>query len=728
MDIEYYNGTSWVKLIKKEVEDVTNYVLENVVLKSGELKFRTSFPKEGYKNLYGSVVYGKERTVGDFYIKTFVQKRDYEINVSLENEQTIEVGDTLEFAVDVIANDYVGETLNISGSISPYVNDGGIVIEKFDGENWNIVDNLSVSNFTLADTSFKYRLTFCKTGNFTVQFNDISKNVSVIYNPETSNQVATIGDIYYSDLNKAIKNAKDSDVIYLLKDTNISSSIVINKEIANLYLDLNKHTITAANNINAILVDGNVKFTVKNGNIVVSGTGSGIQAVNGANLVVEDGVKITTDWYGIAVFNEGTQLDFNGQIEVLKDGYGILGNGSVGNGGTTILTGNTAKIIANYDTGDGSFAFYLPQEGTVNINGGYFEADTVFGIKSGTLNINGGEFVATGTKTAPQKWSNGIKGTGDVILIEENASYADNISINVSDSVIENMRSEQGYLIQENIADKGLSNVVKANLTKHKISDNLYYYDRLENVISNMSSAFKTEYYNRKDITKTTITPADEKFNADLFYVEVGSFLATDISDTISINDSVYTNGDYSISIGNANYIKAPIYKVENNKLYVAFPWLIAESMPNAMTTISIGDENHNVKVLKNSTTSDLQLTNIVGKKVTGEIFNAEKTGDTSISIESSNGLQYYGLVLTYGGVELTDVDVILYRLDSNKSMGMTTPEKLGETMVTYASYPWYYEGKYPADYVNKVFPLTYKIGSPEYGIININISFKIVE
>jgi len=153
----------------------------------------------------------------------------------------------------------------------------------------------------------------------------------------------------------------------------------------------------------------------------------------------------------------------------------ISGNGTDGWGNTIITVGETAKVTAN---GENSFAFYLPQAGVVTINGGTFEANTVIGIKAGELTINDGTFKATGKKVVPEGYSNGINATGDVIIIEDNEDYADNIEIIVTETAV--FESVNGYYIQEHLYSGANRAVVTGKYAAVNKVDTGFYYTETE--------------------------------------------------------------------------------------------------------------------------------------------------------------------------------------------------------------------------------------------------------
>lgn len=237
--------------------------------------------------------------------------------------------------------------------------------------------------------------------------------------------------------------------IKLLDHIELSTILEVKRD---LILDLNGYTLTSF--AEEVLKVNGVNNTLKitNGNIVAYGSATlfvGTKEQDGKynKLIIDENVKITGEEYGIYVVGDQTEVDFNGELKTTADdSIAILGSGNAPCANTIINVGKTAKIDA---TQKGSFAFYLPQAGTVTINGGTIKGDTVVGIKAGTLTINGGMLTATGEKAIPEGYNNGIYNTGDVIIIEENEGYADNIRVFVAADAT--LTSINGYAIQEHL-------------------------------------------------------------------------------------------------------------------------------------------------------------------------------------------------------------------------------------------------------------------------------------
>lgn len=160
-------------------------------------------------------------------------------------------------------------------------------------------------------------------------------------------------------------------------------------------IDLDGHTLTidgsstGAGALRFANASSNCSVTFKNGTLVVNNlaggsnpsidvTGTGNKLIFAAGLDVKINREI--------VIAKGGQLETEANITVTGNRFAIAGNGSEGNGGTTItIKGGT---ITSPTT-----AIYHPQEGTLNISGGEISgALSCIEFRGGEANISGGHF------------------------------------------------------------------------------------------------------------------------------------------------------------------------------------------------------------------------------------------------------------------------------------------------------------------------------------------------
>lgn len=361
----------------------------------------------------------------------------------------------------------------------PEVNNNGFKLTGdaiYIEENIKYADNVNI--YVDKNVSIKTNGYFIREFNPT---NTLSATVTGKYDVKkelTTNTVVyeesayAVNNIKYSvnDLKEALLNSSELNPVILLKDVRLNDKILINNDdiaILNGYINLNGYTLTGSDNNDIFVIkQNNANLTIYNGNLVTSGMGSSLVVgetteVNNIHATVMNDVYITGPAYPVFVGGNGTVLDFYGHINVtnasyLVDGkdiiyerYGISSNGTVKTQNTTLNVYDGATIYSPYGT-----ALYIPQSGTTNIYGGSLTANTVIGIKSGNLNISGGSLTATGIKQIPKAKNNEIVLTGDVVYIEENENYADNVKIDITNGVF---NSSNGFIVQEYNPTKKLS-------------------------------------------------------------------------------------------------------------------------------------------------------------------------------------------------------------------------------------------------------------------------------
>ncbi len=279
--------------------------------------------------------------------------------------------------------------------------------------------------------------------------------------------LAKVGDKYYSSLEEAILNVGNNDVITLLTDVTLNSSLQINKTVN---INLNGNDIVAPEKV----------FQVKGGFLDLSGSGT-IREINpnygaimlvGSNDPTNDkyssvhvGKEVTLEgWSGIFINHEnsksyGVSVYLDGKINAVDDvngssGVGVYVNGNIKDteahpvvnisDGAEINSTGAGLYIAGYST------FYI---GKANITG----VESGIGIKSGILNINGANITATGIdKTPTGGYNNGIKASGTAIQIESNNGYAGGIQIDISNG---NLISKNSHVIYEYIG-RGNSSLI----------------------------------------------------------------------------------------------------------------------------------------------------------------------------------------------------------------------------------------------------------------------------
>jgi len=266
------------------------------------------------------------------------------------------------------------------------------------------------------------------------------------YYLEDSQAVVSVGEKLYSinNIDEAIEESSEINPATLLPTETgnlvVNKLITLDKENADMYLNLNGQNLSRDTKASVLyLIGKNSSLTVdggENGAIIENESGNAITVgqqdvgAQNINLYVNSGVTINTKSFGVVLFGESANLDFSGEINIIKENAtGISGNGNAGSAGSNINLTN-ATITSAYA---GTVGLYLPHEGTTTINDNtQITAATAIGIKAGDLNIYNSTITSNGEKGEPELLGNGIKSTGDAIYVEMNPVYLDDIDININ--------------------------------------------------------------------------------------------------------------------------------------------------------------------------------------------------------------------------------------------------------------------------------------------------------
>ena len=227
--------------------------------------------------------------------------------------------------------------------------------------------------------------------------------------------VAQVGTTKYETLEEAIAAAQAEQTITVLKDINLSETLIIAAE-KNFTLDLNGKNITATNANANLDIYGNLTIEDKIGGGV--STFRNHKVSNGGSLTLTSGtlqnISTNTGGYGIYV-TEGGSATINGGIvkAVNNSNYAICVKGNltvnagtiVGNHG--VIAVENANAVANINNGEyilkgvsgsSDHLIYIPA-GKINIAGGNFtcenllaEGDSMVYTENGIIAVSGGKF------------------------------------------------------------------------------------------------------------------------------------------------------------------------------------------------------------------------------------------------------------------------------------------------------------------------------------------------
>ena len=464
-----------------------------------------AFTSEG-ANVLIEMGLGEEKGTLDEYDKPII-RMDAKLKITLPSNA--QGGENFEFSLNIRANGNDGVNVNTLGVFSS--SKEGNVIDSLEYYNENTSSWQSINNIgeafgnKLQDVTIKYRAHLLDTISGNVKLNvslTTSDNKSFTANAEmkvmASDVVVTVNDKEYSDLSLAFKENNEG-TFKLVKDTNVDAPIVLNN--GEVTLDLNGKTLNFAQKGAKLRVGSNTNLTVKNG--TVNGKDYALQAEDNGTLTVNNDVNIVLDdtsivknKYGITIWDSAT-VNFEGNIIVTGDSIGISGNGDDKTIHSNVnITGGSIKV-------EEGVGIYQPNYGNTKISGGKITAGTVINIKAGSLDISDGEFNAIGEKVNPNATTGKTNPTGDVIIIEENTNYADNIKVNITGGTL---TSKNGYMIQEYNPTLGTNNELTSVITgkyttKHNISEDgiTSYYDD-KKVDFTVTSNNKTDSYSSEDL------------------------------------------------------------------------------------------------------------------------------------------------------------------------------------------------------------------------------------
>ena len=236
----------------------------------------------------------------------------------------------------------------------------------------------------------------------------------------------------------------------------------------------------------------------------------------------------------------------------------------------------------------------------------------------------------------------------------------------------------------------------------------------MKNIISTQSETFTNTYYNK--YSKKTLGESD--IDDSIYYVNLGKYTGSENPTELTIGNNTYNKDSKYISIGNSAFIMVPVWKIKDNNVLVALPWLATDSLPVGETEIKVGGQT--IKIIA--------YTNIENKKLTLKSVGAANTVNNhtnEITITNENEITYntgYGTHL--GGINIadnegniiTDSAILIFRKDANGNVGITKPDD----GFSYSFYPFAYENKTYDTPESKT--LNYKLAFIGKGVIELTI------
>ena len=343
------------------------------------------------------------------------------------------------------------------------------------------------------------------SGVFDIQGGSFSSDVSAYVNTKEREvfehegtyyvgkfKAQVVGGLKYEMASTAISKAPAGSTVILLNDCeegnlgpNVSNNVTIDLNGKNLVfqcitVDIHGNlTIKDSGNggtYNGTYVDYSVRvkrggiFNLESGTLTNSSTDSltsnvvvwvegGTAKKPAASTANIKGGKIETKGTPVFVRDPGATVNVSGG-ELKGSGLAcIAGNGSEGQGGTTINVSGGTLTAAAADSTSAACGIYHPNEGTLNITGGTINVTDGVGVlmRGGEMTMTGGEINATGdaTRTGSVGDTNQKIGVSGVIFDRDaNYPYAASTSIKIDDDAkVSGAKAAVELINDNNVAD-----------------------------------------------------------------------------------------------------------------------------------------------------------------------------------------------------------------------------------------------------------------------------------
>ncbi len=196
--------------------------------------------------------------------------------------------------------------------------------------------------------------------------------------------IVKVGDSYYTTLAEAVAKAESGATVTLLKNTTVTSTVVVTKE---LTLDLNGNNITGSGWIlQAQGADGDLTVM---GTGTVKSTGNCVaNAISGAKLTIKSGTYEAQESCVMAF--DGATVVIDGGTFTTVDNFVVGTNGSTGRGKNSITINNGTFNGNIKSSGYIACGIYVANDDTVVVNGGTFNVVNGVGIlaRSGNTTVS----------------------------------------------------------------------------------------------------------------------------------------------------------------------------------------------------------------------------------------------------------------------------------------------------------------------------------------------------
>lgn len=406
------------------------------------------------------------------------------------------------------------------------------------------------------------------------------------------------------------------------------------------------------------------KATISGGELVSTGDECvGIEGNSGSDLGDKTSLpstvnmtagSITSNKHAVVVLGKTATFNLSGGSVTATNGYGIVGNGRVGNAGQVVNTpnsfvdygGTVVTVSGGSVTSTNAAGIYQPQNGTVTISGGAVTGKTGLAIKSGTLNVTGGTITANGEKNVTETGiNNGIIQTGAAISIESNGAYAGNMNINISSEA--KLVSAEGYAIYEYVAKSGDD----THVNTIAVSNGKFQGGICGSQSLSSKGGFVSGGKWSVDVTANVVKgKAANPIDQDPYFFEVGDPTpeTAEITETknavlTNTDGEAYAEGYSSEAVGDDAEVKTP---AATNQVVIS---------ENTDVVVDNSDENNStiVEVKKVTVEGDAQLNVKEGATLmvgAGSVLLDEGTTTGGLTVEAGAALVVDGLV--YGSTE----------------------------------------------------------------------------
>ena len=242
-----------------------------------------------------------------------------------------------------------------------------------------------------------------------------------LWTVERKPDVAKIGEVGYTSLQKAFKAAQNGDTVLFVADVEQEDGVIITDK--NITIDLNGNTFTVSNgastNNRNFKVNGSSVVTIKNGNMVAAGNYS-----SGAygTLRTEGTANVTLE--GVKLYNyRGNGLNvkaLSGTTVTINDTeiYSQYGGGIESAGGIIELTNVKVEQKGMYTAPYNSMAISVNSGGTVTVNSGTYSTECITAEEANNQ----------GTSHGP--WCAGVLNSGGTLIIKDGTFSNDNFGEN----------------------------------------------------------------------------------------------------------------------------------------------------------------------------------------------------------------------------------------------------------------------------------------------------------